>query len=79
MREIFEQRLLAAFKGGRRAAREYQDIEDQVREGTLTPRGRGGRAIGTGWAEGARIAGFGQTASPEFRFPLVARRAKAKG
>ena len=37
MREIFEQRLLAAFKGGRRAAREYQDIEDQVREGTLTP------------------------------------------
>ncbi|WP_245409370.1 methylmalonyl Co-A mutase-associated GTPase MeaB [Methyloceanibacter sp. wino2] len=37
MREIFEQRLLAAFKGGRRAAREYQDIEDQVRAGTMSP------------------------------------------
>jgi len=37
MREIFEQRLLAAFKGGRRAARQYQDIEDRVREGSLTP------------------------------------------
>ncbi|MGI9382178.1 MAG: methylmalonyl Co-A mutase-associated GTPase MeaB [Methyloligellaceae bacterium] len=37
MREIFEQRLLAAFKGGRRAARQYQDIEDKVREGSLTP------------------------------------------
>jgi LAO/AO transport system kinase len=37
MREIFEQRLLAAFKGGRRAAREYQDIEAQVREGTMSP------------------------------------------
>jgi len=37
MREIFEQRLLAAFKGGRRAARQYQDIEDQVRDGTLSP------------------------------------------
>ena len=36
MREIFEQRLLAAFKGGRKAARQYQDIEDQVREGSLT-------------------------------------------
>jgi LAO/AO transport system kinase len=36
MREIFEQRLLAAFKGGRRAARQYQDIEEQVRNGTLT-------------------------------------------
>lgn len=37
MREIFEQRLLAAFKGGRRAAREYQDIEDRVRAGSLSP------------------------------------------
>ncbi len=37
MREIFEQRLLAAFKGGRRAARQYQDIEDKVREGAMTP------------------------------------------
>lgn len=37
MREIFEQRLLAAFKGGRQAARGYQDIEDQVRKGTISP------------------------------------------
>ena len=37
MREIFEQRLLAAFKGGRRAARQYQDIETKVRDGSLTP------------------------------------------
>ena len=27
---------IAAFKGGRKAARQYQDIEDQVREGSLT-------------------------------------------
>ena len=37
MREIFETRLLAAFKGGRKAARQYQDIEDKVRAGALTP------------------------------------------
>jgi LAO/AO transport system kinase len=37
MREIFEQRLLAAFKGGRRAARHYQDLEDKVRGGRMTP------------------------------------------
>ena len=37
MREIFEQRLLAAFKGGRQAARGYQDVEDQVRGGTISP------------------------------------------
>jgi len=37
MREIFEQRLLTAFKGGRQAARGYQDIEDQVRGGTISP------------------------------------------
>ncbi|MEZ5829272.1 MAG: methylmalonyl Co-A mutase-associated GTPase MeaB [Hyphomicrobiales bacterium] len=37
MREIFEQRLLAAFKGGRRAARRYQEIEDKVRAGQMTP------------------------------------------
>ena len=36
MREIFEQRLLAAFNGGRRAARQYQDIEDKVRSGEMT-------------------------------------------
>ncbi len=37
MREIFEQRLLAAFKGGRRAARHYQELEDKVRGGEMTP------------------------------------------
>jgi LAO/AO transport system kinase len=37
MREIFEQRLLAAFKGGRRAARHFQELEDKVRSGKMTP------------------------------------------
>jgi LAO/AO transport system kinase len=37
MREIFEQRLLAAFKGGRRAARHFQELEDKVRAGEITP------------------------------------------
>lgn len=37
MREIFEQRLLAAFKGGRRAARHIQELEDKVRAGEITP------------------------------------------
>jgi LAO/AO transport system kinase len=37
MREIFEQRLLAAFKGGKRAARHWHELEDQVRAGKLTP------------------------------------------
>ena len=37
MREIFEQRLLAVFKGGRRAAHHWQDLEDKVRAGEMTP------------------------------------------
>jgi GTPase len=37
MREIFDQRLLAAFKGGKRAARHFQELEDKVRAGTMTP------------------------------------------
>ena len=37
MREIFEQRLLAAFKGGRQAARHFQELEDKVRAGEMTP------------------------------------------
>lgn len=37
MREIFEQRLLAAFRGGRRAARHLQELEDKVRQGLMTP------------------------------------------
>ena len=37
MREIFEQRLLAAFKGGKRAARHFHEFEDKVRAGKITP------------------------------------------
>jgi LAO/AO transport system kinase len=37
MREIFEQRLLAAFKGGRRAARHFDELEQKVRQGEMTP------------------------------------------
>jgi LAO/AO transport system kinase len=37
MREIFEQRLLAAFKGGRRAARHWEELEEKVRAGVVTP------------------------------------------
>jgi LAO/AO transport system kinase len=37
LREIFEQRLLAAFKDGRRAARHFQELEDKVRAGQMTP------------------------------------------
>jgi len=37
MREIFEQRLLAAFKGGKRAARHWNELEDKVRTGEMTP------------------------------------------
>ena len=36
MREIFEQRLLAAFKGGKRAARHFKELEDKVRAGKMT-------------------------------------------
>ncbi|HXG79562.1 MAG TPA: methylmalonyl Co-A mutase-associated GTPase MeaB [Methyloceanibacter sp.] len=50
MREIFEQRLLAAFKGGRRAARHYQELEDKVRQGRMTP--------GAAAEELARLAGI---------------------
>ena len=52
MREIFEQRLLAAFKGGRKAARQYQDIEDKVRARELTP--------AEGAEELAKLAGLKQ-------------------
>jgi LAO/AO transport system kinase len=37
MREIFDQRLLAAFKGGKRAARHWKELEDKVRAGEITP------------------------------------------
>jgi LAO/AO transport system kinase len=37
MREIFEQRLLAKFKGGKRAARHWHEMEEKVRAGELTP------------------------------------------
>jgi len=45
MRDIFEQRLLAAFKGGRRAARHFQELEDKVRAGEMTP-AAGARELG---------------------------------
>ena len=37
MREIFEQRLLAAFKGGRRVSRLWGEMEEKVRSGEITP------------------------------------------
>jgi LAO/AO transport system kinase len=37
MREIFEQRLLAAFKGGKEAGRRWGEMEKKVRSGELTP------------------------------------------
>lgn len=37
MREIFEQRLLATFKGSRQAARHWQEMEEKVRAGELSP------------------------------------------
>ena len=49
MREIFEQRLLAAFKGSRRAARHVQALEDKVRAGEMTAAaaaGELGRLVG---------------------------------
>ena len=50
MREIFEQRLLAAFKGGKRAARHFREIEEKVRAGKMTP--------GAAAHELARLAGI---------------------
>jgi LAO/AO transport system kinase len=37
MRELFERRLLAAFRGQSRAARHWSEIEEKVRKGELTP------------------------------------------
>ena len=37
MREIFEQRLLAAFKGGKEVSRRWSEMEKQVRSGEMTP------------------------------------------
>ncbi len=37
MREIFEQRLLATFKGSRQAARHWHEMEEKVRAGELSP------------------------------------------
>ena len=36
MREIFDQRLLAAFKGSRRVAKQWVELEDKVRGGKMT-------------------------------------------
>ena len=37
MREIFEQRLLAAFKGGKEVSRLWSEIAEKVRSGEMTP------------------------------------------
>ena len=37
MREIFEQRLLAAFKGGKEVGRRWRELEKKVRSGEMTP------------------------------------------
>ena len=37
MREIFEQRLLAAFKGGKEVGRHWSEMETKVRSGEITP------------------------------------------
>ena len=37
MREIFEQRLLAAFKGGKEVGRRWSEMEKKVRSGEMTP------------------------------------------
>jgi LAO/AO transport system kinase len=37
MREIFEQRLLQAFKGSKDVSRRWREMEDKVRAGALTP------------------------------------------
>jgi GTPase len=50
MREIFEQRLIAAFEGGKRAARHFQELEKKVRAGEMTPSAAA--------AELARLAGI---------------------
>lgn len=50
MREIFEQRLLAQFKGRSRAAKHWSELEDKVRRGAITP--------GAAAEELARIADF---------------------
>jgi LAO/AO transport system kinase len=51
MREIFEQRLLAAFKNGRQAAKAWAEIEEKVRAGRTTP--------GAAAEQLARVAGIG--------------------
>ncbi len=37
MREIFEQRLLAAFKGSKQVSRRWKEMEETVRSGRMTP------------------------------------------
>jgi len=37
MREIFEQRLLAAFKGGKDVIARWSEMEEKVRSGEMTP------------------------------------------
>ena len=64
MREIFEQRLLAAFKGSRRAARHVEALEDKVRAGEMT--------AGAAAEELGRLGGLKEpksTRPPRIHFP----------
>jgi LAO/AO transport system kinase len=51
MREIFEQRLLAALKGGKEVGRRWSEMEKKVRSGEMTPTAAAqklGRLVGIG-------------------------------
>jgi LAO/AO transport system kinase len=52
MREIFEQRLLAAFKGGKEVSRRWSEMEKKVRSGEMTPTAAAGKL--------GRLAGIGE-------------------
>jgi LAO/AO transport system kinase len=57
MREIFEQRLLAAFKGSKQVSRCWKEMEETVRSGRLTPAAAA--------AELGRVAGIAEPESNE--------------
>jgi LAO/AO transport system kinase len=52
MREIFEQRLLAAFKGGKEVGRRWSEMEKKVRSGKITPTAAAAKL--------GRLAGIGE-------------------
>jgi GTPase len=57
MREIFEQRLLAGFKGSKQVSRRWKEMEDRVRSGRMTPAAAA--------AELARVAGIAEAEGNE--------------